>query len=98
MLVENGENHFKVTLSSPRKFAKMSQRERVQACYQHSVIKYLSNSAMTNASLRERFKLSVKQRAMISMLIKDALLAKVIKLKDDNNRSTKYVEYLPHWA
>src|SRR5262249_30982625 len=95
---EEGENDFKVILSSPRTFAKMSQTERIQACYQHAIIKYLSSSAMTNTSLRERFKMHEKQRSMISRLIKDALDCKIIKIKDTHSKSTKYAEYLPHWA
>lgn len=95
---EEGENYFKVILSSPRKFADMSRGERIQACYQHAVIKHLSNGAMTNTSVRERFKMHEKQRAMISRLIKEALIAKVIKTKDTTGKSSKYVEYLPYWA
>lgn len=76
----------------------MSTRERIQACYQHSVIKYLSNRSLTNASLRERFKLSEKQRSVISRLIKDAFDQKVIKQKDPDNRSDKFAEYVPYWA
>lgn len=95
---EEGENYFKVTLSSPRKFAGMSRSERIQACYQHAVIKHLSNSAMTNTSLRERFKMPERQRPMISKLIKEALEQKIIKIKDAESKSTKYAGYLPSWA
>jgi len=95
---EQGENYFKVILSSPRQFANMSRDERIQACYQHAVIKHLSNSSMTNTSLRERFKMHEKQRAMISRLIKEALAAKVIKAKDIKSKSSKHIEYLPYWA
>ena len=69
-----------------------------KACYQHAVIKHLSNSSMTNTSLRERFKMHEKQRAMISRLTKEALAAKVIKAKDVKNKSSKHIEYLPYWA
>jgi ATP-dependent DNA helicase RecG len=96
--LEQGENYFKVTLSSPRKFADMSRDERIQACYQHAVIKHLSNSSMTNTSLRERFKMHEKQRAMISRLIKEALAAKIIKTKDIKSKSSKHIEYIPYWA
>ena len=53
-----GPNHFKVTLYAPRTFAQMSARERLEACYQHAVLKHFSDSAMTNKSLRERLKMS----------------------------------------
>lgn len=92
------ENYFKVTLYSPRAFKEMSREERIQACYQHAVIKHLSHSAMTNTSLRERFKMHEKQRSMISRLIKESLEAKVIRVKDINGKSNKQSEYLPYWA
>lgn len=92
------ENHFKVTLYSPRKFKDMSREERKRACYQHAVIKYLSHGTMTNASLRERFKMHEKHRSMISRLIKESLDAKVIRIKDINGKSNKQAEYLPYWA
>jgi ATP-dependent DNA helicase RecG len=95
---DESENDFKVTLFSPRTFAQMAQNERIQACYQHAILKHLSSSSMTNTTLRERFKMHEKQRPMISKLIKEALDRKVIKLKDIHNKSPKYSEYLPYWA
>jgi ATP-dependent DNA helicase RecG len=76
----------------------MSRDERIQACYQHAVIKHLSNSSMTNTCLRERLKMHEKQRAMVSRLIKEALAANVIKAKDIKSKSSKHIEYLPYWA
>lgn len=96
--LEQGENDFKVTLSSPRKFDDMSRNERIQACYEHAVIKHLSNGSMTNTSLRERFKMHEKQRAMISCLIKEALATKIIKAKDIKSKSSKHIEYIPYCA
>ena len=93
-----GSNYFKVTLFSPRTYAQMSARERLQACYQHAVLKYASGSTMTNQSLRERLKMPEKQRSMVSVLIQDALDKDLIKSADPENRSRKYTEYLPKWA
>ncbi len=70
---------FKVTLYSPRTFAAMTARERLEACYQHAILKYYSGSAMTNKSLRERLKMPEKQRSMVSVLIQDALDKNLIK-------------------
>lgn len=86
---EEGDNYFKITLSSPRSFAAMSQNERIEACYQHAAIKYLSSSTMTNTSLRERFKMHEKRAPMISKLIKEALEAKKIKPKNPDSKSNK---------
>ena len=93
-----GPNHFKVTLYSPRTFAQMSARERLEACYQHAVLKHYSDSAMTNRSLRERLKMPEKQRSAVSLLIQEAMDKKLIRPADPHNKSRKYAEYLPVWA
>ncbi len=93
-----GPNHFKVTLFTPRTFAQMSARERLEACYQHAVLKHYSDSAMTNKSLRERLKMSEKQRSMVSVLIQEAIDKKLVKAADPNNTSRKFAEYVPIWA
>lgn len=95
---EQGENYFKVTLFKPRKFKEMSQAERIEACYQHAVLKYFSSSAMTNTSLRERLKMHEKQRTQVSNLIRDALESGRIKRKDPTSASSKFAEYIPYWA
>jgi ATP-dependent DNA helicase RecG len=93
-----GPNHFKVTLYAPRTFAQMSARERLEACYQHAVLKHYSDSTMTNKSLRERLKMPEKQRSMVSVLIQEALDKKRIKRADPENKSRKFAEYVPVWA
>jgi predicted HTH transcriptional regulator len=95
---EELENSFRVTMYSPKPFAKLTPTERVEACYQHSIISYFSRGGMTNASLRERFKMSERQRPQVSLVIKEALAQNKIKPKDPNNVSTKYVEYIPIWG
>lgn len=93
-----GPNYFKVTLFAPRSFAQMAQRERLEACYQHAVLKMLSGGSLTNKSLRERLKMPEKQRSMVSVLIQEAVDAKLIKPSDPDNKSKKFAEYLPSWA
>ena len=93
-----GTNHFKVTLYSPRTFAKMSAHERLEACYQHAVLKYYSDSAMTNTTLRERLKMPEKQRSMVSVLIQEAIDRRLVKPADPANKSRKFAEYVPFWA
>jgi len=92
------ENSFCVVMSSPKKFAIMDLEERIEAAYQHSVIKYFSNEAMTNKSLRERFGLDDRQSAQISRLIKEAIRDGKIKLKNLESSSDKYRTYIPYWA
>lgn len=94
----SGSNYFKVALHAPRTFAKMSPSERLEACYQHAVLKYYSDSAMTNTTLRERLKMPEKQRSMVSVLIQEAIDMKMVKPADPANKSKKFAEYVPFWA
>lgn len=95
---EELENSFRVTMYSPKPFAKLTPQERVEACYQHSIIQYYSVGGMTNTSLRERFKMSERQRPQVSLVIKEALAQNKIKPRDPNNVSTKFAEYIPFWG
>lgn len=94
---EQGENYFKVTMFAPKTFAEMTPKERIEACYQHATLKYLSGGGMTNTTLRERLKVPEKSRSMISRVIKDATEAGKIKPKNPDNPSTKFTEYVPYW-
>jgi len=91
------ENAFRVTLYAPRSFGDMSQAERIEACYQHSMLQYISSQTLTNTTLRERFKLHEKQRNQITNLISAAVEAGRIKRKDPGS-GNKFAEYLPYWA
>jgi len=66
---EETENAFKVTMYSPRKFADMTNTERIEACYQHSIIEYYGKGGFNNTSLRKRLGMNDKQAAQISKLI-----------------------------
>lgn len=95
---EEDAHHFKVTLFAPQTFAQMSSLDRLAACYQHALLKYCSNSRMTNKSLRERFKMPEKQRSMISRLIQEAVDAGLIAPANPENTSKRHTEYVPAWA
>ncbi|VTU46756.1 hypothetical protein SRS16P3_00468 (plasmid) [Variovorax sp. SRS16] len=88
------ENAFRVTISVPRKFTDMSMTERIEACYQHAALQYLSSQTLTNTTLRERFKLNEKQRNQVTNLISDAVGAGRIKRKD-LGAGKKFAEYIP---
>lgn len=92
------ENSFKVTMYSPRKFAEMSNEERIEACYQHSIIEYYGNGGFNNTSLRKRFGMHDKQSPQISRLIKEAIDLGKVKPKDPESESKKFSLYVPYWA
>ncbi len=91
------ENAFRVTLYSPRTFSEMSQAERIEACYQHAVLQYLSHQTLTNTTLRQRFKIHEKQRNQITNLIADTVSAGRIKRKNQSS-GNKFAEYQPYWV
>jgi len=95
---EELENSFKVTMYAPKKYADMSLNERIEACYQHSIIELYGNGGFNNASLRKRFGMHDKQAAQISLLIKEAIEAGKVKPKDVENISKKFSVYVPYWA
>lgn len=91
------DNGFQVTIFAPRKFADMSQQDRIEACYQHAVLQYFSSQTLTNTSLRTRFKISERQRNQITNLISDAVNVGRIKRKD-TTAGNKFAEYVPYWV
>lgn len=93
-----GTNSFKVIMYTPRKFSEMTQEERIEAVYQHSVIQFLSNSSLTNKSLRERLRMSSNQSPQISLLIKQALEKGRIRPEDPESSTKKFAKYIPYWA
>lgn len=82
-------------LYGPRKFAQMTQDERVRACYQHAVLKFLSGERMKNASLCERFGIEKQNAAQASQVITMAIEQGVIKPADPDHPRSGYV---PSWA
>jgi ATP-dependent DNA helicase RecG len=95
---EEEADHFTVTLFAPKSFSQMSASERLNACYQHALLRYVSSSRMTNKSLRERLKMPEKQRSMVSRLIQEAIEQGLIADANPESRSKKFTEYLPSWA
>ena len=95
---EETENSFKAILYAPKSFADMSDLERIEACYQHSIIHYYGDGGMTNATLRKRFGMHDKQASQISRLIKEVIEIGKIKPKDPESDSKKFALYVPYWA
>lgn len=90
-------NAFKVTLFAPKKYKDMTQEERIRACYQHCVLKYVANQKMTNTSLRERLGIPEQNYPMVSRIIKDTIEAWKIK-KSPSSTGKKDASYVPFWA
>jgi len=96
--VQIQEKHTKVILFAYQTFADMDKKDRIRACYQHACLKFVTNDIMTNQSLRQRFKIADENAAMVSRMIKDTFEAGLIKEVDPENKSRKFVKYIPIWA
>lgn len=96
--IQVAENRTTVVLYAYKNLNNTDKQERIRACYQHACLKYVSNEKMTNASLRERFGIDSKNYATASRIIRESLLAQVIKEENADNKSKKYSRYLPFWA
>lgn len=95
---EEFENSFRVTIYGPKTFAQLSKPERIEACYQHCILKYYAGEAMNSKSLRDRFNLKEKERAKVSEIIKEAIKIGKIKPKNEGIKTGRLLEYIPAWG
>lgn len=87
-----------VTVYGPRAFGAMDREDRIRACYQHCVLRWVMAERMTNQTLRARFQLPESKSAIISQIIAASIEAGVIKPDEKVGGSRKYARYLPFWA
>jgi len=85
----------RATLFDRRRFADMTTEERLRACYQHAVLRYLSGKRMKNSTLRERFGVESRNAAQISQVIRRALDEQRIRVADPVRPRAGYI---PFWA
>lgn len=84
-------------LFAHKTLADMDRAERVGACYQHACLRYVMRDFLTNASLRERFGIEEKNKAIASGRIREAVDDGVIKPFDEN-AARRLMKYVPFWA
>lgn len=87
-----------VVIFGPKPFEDMDRDDRIRATYQHCCLRYVLSEKMTNQSLRERFRLPEKKTESASRAIRDTVDAGKIKLKDPEQTSLRYRDYIPFWA
>jgi len=85
----------RAVLFKHKSFANMDRADRIRACYLHTCLQYVRRAEMTNSTLRARFGIDEKTRSQTSRIIRDTVEAGLIKPKDAESRSRKYV---PCWA
>ena len=94
-LLREADSSMQVILYGPRTFAKMTPDERVRACYQHAILRWLSGDRMKNATLCERFGIAKNNAAQATKVITIALKAELIKPADPEHPRSGYV---PYWV
>jgi ATP-dependent DNA helicase RecG len=87
----------RVTLYGQRPLGEMDAADRVRACYQHACLQYVCNRTMTNSSIRERFGLGPKEAPKASRMMREAVEAGLIRLRDPDASRRDRV-YVPFWA
>lgn len=93
-----GERRTSAILFAHKEFEEMNRADRIRACYQHCVLRYVMKEKMTNQTLRERFNLSEKKSESISRVIRETVESNLIKLEDPTVESLRYRNYIPIWA
>lgn len=87
-----------VILSEYKGWSDTTKEERIQACYQHACLKYMSNEMMTNKSFRERMGVEEKNYPMVSIIIREAVKRGLIKVGTPEGTNRRDVAYIPSWG
>lgn len=87
-----------IILTEYKTWAQTTKEERLQACYQHACLKYLSNEMLTNQSLRERLQVKDSNYPAISQLIKEAIRVGLIKVGTPEGTNRRDIGYIPIWG
>jgi len=93
-----GQTRTSIILFGHKDFSDMNRGDKLRACYQHCVLRYILSENMTNQSLRERFALNPRQTDVASRIIAMAMDERLIKLEDPTSTSKRYAKYIPYWA
>ena len=96
-ILEIDENNTRVVMLSPRALTDMDYSTRIWSVYQHACLKFANREHLTNGSLRQRFGIELKNSAIASRLIKEAVEAKVI-VPYQAEIGRKHMRYIPNWA
>ena len=93
-----GSDYTRVILYAPMPLTRMNIEDRVRACYQHTCLCYVNHEQVNNQSVRKRFNIPKNNVSFASKIISDTIEAGLIKQTDPDNKSKKYISYVPFWA
>ena len=86
-----------MVLFAHRPLTKIDKADRIRAVYLHARLRYVNREHMTNTTVRERFGIELKNSAIASRLIREAVDADVV-LPYDPDAAPKLMRYIPFWA
>lgn len=87
----------RIVLFAHKDLKDMDKHDRIWACYLHACLRHVTRGFLTNASLRERFGVEKKNKAMVSRYIRETVSAGMIRpFAEDAARSQ--MKYVPFWA
>lgn len=92
------DDYTRVSLFPQKHLSEMTKQEKIMACYQHACLMWENNEAISNQSIRERFKLNKNQAPTATRILADTVEAGFIKSTDDDFQSRKYSSYIPFYA
>ena len=95
--VEVKDEQTRITLFAPKPLTKMDRPERVLAVYQHACLRHVSHESTSNASIRERFGIPDRNKALASRIITDAVDEGMIVVYDPS-AGPRSIRYVPFWA
>ncbi|MFT4164912.1 MAG: ATP-binding protein [Microlunatus sp.] len=95
--VEVKDEQTRVTLFAPKQLTKMDRPERISAVYQHACLRYVSNEPTNNSSIRERFGILERNKALASRIIREAADEGMIVIYDPS-AGPRSIRYVPFWA
>ena len=87
----------RAVLFAHRPLNKMDREDRIRACYLHACLSYVNREYMTNSTLRDRFGIDPRNRALAPRIIKETLESGQVRAYDKTT-SRKYMRYVPYWA
>jgi len=96
-LVETYDAGTRTVLFAPRPLTKMERSDRVRAVYQHASLRFIQRQPTSNATIRTRFGIEDRNKALASRLLKEAVEEGLISVYDASVGS-KAVRYVPFWA
>lgn len=87
-----------VYVYAQKPFSKWTLEERLSAAYYHACLYYYSaGKAMSNETLRNRYGLGIKDKSLVSRIIRTAVERGLLKVQNET-ASDKNRTYVPYWA